>query len=295
VRPGGIRCRRLVGALRRAALVACVAAVAGCLPRPAPEPLQPIQDWRSLVGCYRAGNWRFALDSVPALAYWTDPPRGARQAWTYAVWARGDVYWTLTPAGYAEVVRHNGMDGATTRFGMKGDSLIGAEDWWTDIVLPPRPPDRVVAVRIPCPGPSSGDDPPPNPDQLRLTFMHGLSAMLLDSLMPRHPVPMLPPRNEASRLTHVVSSILSSRSQWPPGTVYGLRLDVESDSLTRNEAAATVAISVCKDQPEPMNLRVERVRYRFVRSPGGWRLVSTEPLGRTEGACGSHLPDTPQP
>jgi len=281
--------------VRRATLAACVAATAGCLPRPAPEPLQPVQDWRSLVGCYRSGNWRFALDSVPALAYYANPPRGARQAWTYADQARGDVYWTLTPEGYAEVVEHNGMDGATTRFGVKGDSLIGAEDGWTDIVMPRRPPNRVAAARIPCPGPSSGDDPPPSPDQLRLTFMRGLSAMLRDSLMPRDPVPMLPPRPEASRLTHVVSSIVSSRLQWPEGTIYGMRLEVESDSLTRNEAAATVAISVCENRTEPMNLHVERVRYRFVRSPGGWRLVSTEPLGRTEGACGSHLPATPQP
>ncbi|MFL5541005.1 MAG: hypothetical protein ACJ8J0_18585 [Longimicrobiaceae bacterium] len=296
---GEIRCRRLAGALRRATLAACVAVTAGCQPPPAPEPLQPIQDWRSRVGCYQAGDWRFALDSVPAMAYWTNPPPGAWQAWTYGERARGDVYWTLTPGGYADVVEHNGLDGGTTRFMAKGDSLVGARKGWTDIITPPRPPDRVAAARIPCPGPASGDGPPPNPEQLQRTFMRGLADMLLDSLAPRYRVHMLPERPGVSRLTAVVSSIVSSHlesgSRRNPDTVYGMRLEVESDSLTRNEAVATVAISLCENRPEPMNLHVERVRYRFVRSPEGWRLVSTEPLGRTGGACGSHLPETPQP
>ena len=120
--------------------------------------------------------------------------------------------------------------------------------------------------------------------------------MLRDSVMPRYRIPMLPERPGESRITYVVSALAASGSPRDGGWgIYGMRLWVESDSLTRNEAVATVAISVCKDQPEPMNLQVERVRYRFVRAPGGWRLVSTEPLGTTAGECGSHIPATPQP
>jgi hypothetical protein len=178
---------------------------------------------------------------------------------------------------------------------VKGDSLIGTRKPWTDIVLPPRPPLRIVAARVPCPGPSSSDDPPPNPDQLELTFFRGLADVLRDSVMPRYRIHMLPLRPEASRITQLVSSILGARSFGDPETIYGMRIEVEGESLARNEVVADVAISVCKDQPEPVNLQVERVRYRFVRAPGGWHLVSTEPLGRTEGECGSHLPATPQP
>jgi len=119
--------------------------------------------------------------------------------------------------------------------------------------------------------------------------------VLRDSVKPRYQMHMLPLRRGASRITDVVNSILGAWSQGDPETTYGWKLDVESDSLMRNEAVATVVIFVCKDQPEPMNLHVERIRYRFVRAPGQWRLISTERLGTTMGECGSHLSEIPQP
>ena len=286
--------RPLARALCRAALSACAAVTAGCAPPPAPEPPQPIQDWHALVGCYQAGDWLFALDSVPALAYYANPPAGALQAWNYSR-ERGDIYWTFTPEGDARVVEHNGMDGSTTRWRARGDRLIGTHVWWTDIVMRPRAPDRIVAVKTACPGPSAEGDPPPHPGQLERTAYRGVADMLVDSVVPRYRLPMLPARPGASRFTGVVSSIVSSHGSTGHDSTYGMRLEVESDSLTRNEAVATVAITVCKDQPEPMNLQVERFRYRFLRAPGGWRLVETEPLGRTAGECGSHLSPTPQP
>jgi len=112
------------GTLRRAALAACFAAAGGCVPSPVPEPPQPIgpiEDWHPLAGCYRADDWHFALDTVPALAYWNSPPAGALQAWSYGESDRGDLYWVLTPEGDARLVEHNGMDGSTARFRATGD------------------------------------------------------------------------------------------------------------------------------------------------------------------------------
>jgi len=150
--------RPLTARLDRVALAACMAIAVGCLPRPGSAQPRSIPV-RSLIGCYQAGDWSFALDSVPGLTYWNNVPREARQAWNYGTQARGDVWWLLTPGDTVEVREHNGMDGATRRFTARGRDLVGTGTSWSDIVRPPRPPDPIVARRVECPGPPSADGP----------------------------------------------------------------------------------------------------------------------------------------
>jgi hypothetical protein len=263
--------------------------------RPASE-LPPVADWRPLVGCYRpiappsrrASAWTypsFGLDSVPALTYWNPPPEGALQAWRYAADYHGDLYWSITPDGWVTLVTHNGMDGGTTRYRVHADTLVGLEDGWSDIVGPERAPGHVLAVREPCPGAAS--QPPPNPEQLSLTFTRGLADVLRDSVLPRYRgAHLLQIPRDAPRTGAIVSSILGVASQGDTATTYGLRLEVE-DAVARDRATATVTLSVCEPRVEPQNLRVERIHYEFVRAPGAWRLVSSTSLPRTTGHCGA--------
>jgi hypothetical protein len=280
--------------IRCIAVLSCAALAPGCVPGLSRERLLPVRDARELVGCWHEGDWHFGLDSVPAVAYWKQPPPDAMQAWLYGH-ARGDLYWTLSPGGEAVLVADNGLDGSTTRYRMRdGNTLVGADTEWIDIAIPPRR-TRSVARREPCPGPPA-DAPPPNPNQLESTLIPSLADVMVDSMVPRYAsLAMLQARPEASDITRVVAAVVDARSHSHSDYIYGWRLDVQSDSVSRNEAVATVLLSLCEDRADAPNLRTERVRYRFVRAPGRWRLVSAEPLGRTLGVCGRQVPPTPQP
>jgi hypothetical protein len=273
------------------AAAACGGLRASARVRPANE-LPPVGDWRPLVGCYHSTYISFGLDSVPALTYWNAAPAGALQAWRYGDDYRGDLYWSITPDGYATLVAHNGLDGSTTRYRLTGDTLVGFHDGWSDIGIPRRRPDAVIAVRRACPGITA--HPPPNPDQLSATFIRGLAGVLRDSLLPRFPgVRLLQIPWDAPRSTAVVSSILGAHSQGDTAVTFGLRLEVE-DAVSRDRATATVTASLCEPRTQPENLRVELTHYEFVRGPGAWRLVSSTLLQQTTGHCGP-APTPPSP
>ena len=82
-----IRLRRHLPAL--AVFAAACASAGESEPRtPGPE-----RDWRSLVGCYREGDWVFALDSVPFVGIFSHEER-ARIARSSHAWdSRYETYW----------------------------------------------------------------------------------------------------------------------------------------------------------------------------------------------------------
>src|SRR5687767_10611126 len=96
------------------------------------RPTVPV-DWRSLVGCYRAGDQRFALDSVPFLAVHSIEA-GSRQARSADEWwRRYDTYWRMTAPDSVKLVWDAGLYGGSFHFAVYGDTLVGREGGYTDV------------------------------------------------------------------------------------------------------------------------------------------------------------------
>jgi hypothetical protein len=168
---------RLSPALASLLLAAAAAACAG-VPQPAPAgaPGPPVE-WRSLVGCYRADDWRFAFDSVPFLAVHSieDSSRLARS--TNDWWGRGyDTYWRMTAPDSVKLVWDAGLHGGHHQFAVRGDTLVGLIHAFSDTPPYRDRPRRVTAVREPC-----ADDVrlfPARPDSAREALLFGYFAAL---------------------------------------------------------------------------------------------------------------------
>ena len=165
-----IRLRRHLPAL--AVFAAACASAGESEPRtPGPE-----RDWRSLVGCYREGDWVFALDSVPFVGIFSHEER-ARIARSSHAWdSRYETYWRAISPDSVKLVLNDGLHGRVHRLVARGDTLVGRSYLRTDIVLPRAPkPERVRAVREPCPPAAAFSRP--LPDSAAQTVLFGYFAV----------------------------------------------------------------------------------------------------------------------
>lgn len=158
-------------------LLIATAACSGLQGPAATEPPGPPVEWRSLVGCYRADDWRFALDSVPELAVHSIEEGSRLARSTNPWWERGyDTYWRMTAPDSVKLVWDAGLHGGHHQFAVRGDTLVGMIHSFSD--LPPyrNRPRRVRAVREPC-----ADDVqlfPARPDSAREALLFGYFAAL---------------------------------------------------------------------------------------------------------------------
>lgn len=152
-------------------------------PAPAAAPV----DWRSLVGCYRAGGRHLALDSVPFLPLFRveEGPRLVRSSDSF--WRRGyDSYWRMNAPDSVRVVWDASLHGTQIDFAVRGDSLVGVESGHSDIAGAPDSREKVVAVRETC-LPDARYYPAP-PDSARAALLFGYAAaMPSDSLLAADP------------------------------------------------------------------------------------------------------------
>lgn len=162
-------------------VLAAAAGAAACTVNPPPAPAGPPVDWRSVVGCYRAGDRHFAFDSVPYLAVHSTE-RGSRLArsddpW----WRRGyDTYWRMTAPDSVALAWDAGLYGGEIRFAVRGDTLAGLHRVYSDVPPYRRRPRRVVAVREPCPADARLFPAPPDP--ARAALLSGYAATLPEDL-----------------------------------------------------------------------------------------------------------------
>jgi hypothetical protein len=153
------------------AVVATACASAGGFDPGTPRPQR---DWRSLVGCYREGDWHFALDSIPFVGVFADE-EGARIARSSVGDGRVETLWRMTAPDSVRLRFEHGMYGHIYRFAVRGDTLAGLVTTSTDIVLPRKPkPERVRAVRAPCPPAAAFSSP--LPDSATAATLYGYTA-----------------------------------------------------------------------------------------------------------------------
>lgn len=141
--------------LETAVLLGMALGAGGCgrvaSPGPVPGGGTGAVEWRSLVGCWRMGDWRFAFDSVPVTPRHWRGRDDARQARTGPeVNPRFDEFWRVAPGDTVEFVMDNGLFGNRYLFVARGDSLVGLRHAISDAAGPPPPPQRAAAVRAPC-------------------------------------------------------------------------------------------------------------------------------------------------
>src|SRR5687767_1412717 len=162
-------------------MMAGLAAVAGA-PLAAQSPTLAAGEWRTLVGCYRAGERFIALDSVPG----SNPfqPEGSLQAWAY--WHEGDrAHWRPLGGDSVEVGAGNSLHGWRFRGVVRGRDLHGVTLPWTDIGGVRISPRSWILVREPCGTDGVTDGPPPNAEMLLDSFPVRMAEIVADSLLPR--------------------------------------------------------------------------------------------------------------
>jgi hypothetical protein len=134
-------------------------------------PVVDAGDWRRLVGCYQEGDAHFALDSVPFLAVHSIES-GSRLA-RFDQPSTTDTYWRMPARDSVTVVVDGGLYGWSTRYRVRGDTLVGVSGGHTDTPPWRFRPKRVVAVRVPCTGDRVMYPPRPDPARERLMFGYG--------------------------------------------------------------------------------------------------------------------------
>jgi len=107
-------------------------------------------DWRALLGCYRQGEWRFALDSIPFVGVHNIEPESRLLRSSHEWDDRYETYWRLIAPDSVKVVIDDGLHGVRYRLAVRGDTLTGREQTVTDIAIR-IPVRRFTAVREPCP------------------------------------------------------------------------------------------------------------------------------------------------
>ncbi|HEU4883148.1 MAG TPA: hypothetical protein VFT45_12900 [Longimicrobium sp.] len=158
--------------LRRLFLLVGVTVASGACHR-SPAPLPPLPpgpmrgseplDWRAVVGCWRMGTTRLALDSLPAATLFYAAEPGIRHARVYPPPTRhGDVFWRTTPRNTVEVLIGDGLHGSRTEFVLRDGRLQGRRSIISDVVIPgvERPVEAVVAEREPCRDVAGASTPP---------------------------------------------------------------------------------------------------------------------------------------
>jgi len=157
---------------RLAAIAAVCATVAVTHAARAQEP------WRALVGCYREKEGLFALDSVPFVGVFANED-GARLVRSGHRWADDlEKMWRMPTPDSVRIRFEGGMYGWTYHLAVRDSALVGVVTTVTDVVLPggryPRP-ERVRAVRVPCPPDSEMSNP--RPDSATLFALYGYTAL----------------------------------------------------------------------------------------------------------------------
>lgn len=123
----------------------------------------------SLAGCYglELGEWEGPARS--STTDWHEPPRifrldttlstrrpgsyGARPEWIFLDSQRTPLqpWWRLRPSDSLEVIWSTGFSGVRLAFRVRGDSLVGRAQAFTDVRGQPQPSAAAVAKRRSCP------------------------------------------------------------------------------------------------------------------------------------------------
>ena len=115
---------------------------------------------RRRAGCYEVSyrepgegreRWHFQLDTLPPDARYRFPP-GAMLArrWGQSERHGRATFWRLSAANALELRISDGFYGAEYALTMRGDSLVGLEQPFTDVLGSSIPAARISARRVPC-------------------------------------------------------------------------------------------------------------------------------------------------
>ncbi len=140
--------------LRIASLLIALSPAAASAQQRADAPL----DWRALVGCYRQGDWRFALDSIPFVGVHNIEPESRLLRSSHDWDERYETYWRVIAPDSVKLVLDDGLHGVRYHLAVRGDTLTGREQTVTDIVIR-IPVRKFTAVREPCPPASAFPSP----------------------------------------------------------------------------------------------------------------------------------------
>ena len=163
---------------RPLALLAFAACCAAAPAVPGPAAAQTRGDWRALVGCYRMGDWHFALDSVPHVGVHADEDEARLARSSNSYHDRLEKMWRMPAPDSVRLRVEHGLYGSTWHLAVRGDALEGVVTHTSDIVPPPgserRRPEPVRAVREPCLADEAYSNPPP--DSAALAALYGYAA-----------------------------------------------------------------------------------------------------------------------
>ncbi|HEX6749393.1 MAG TPA: hypothetical protein VF092_19010 [Longimicrobium sp.] len=115
-------------------------------------------DWRALLGCYRQGDWRFALDSIPFIGVHNIEPESRLLRSSHDWDDRYETYWRMIAPDSVKLVLDDGLHGVRYRLAVRGDTLTGREQTVTDIAIR-IPVRKFTAVREACPAASTFPSP----------------------------------------------------------------------------------------------------------------------------------------